>query len=153
MWLTWPLPFISFLCLEKLHGCFNSQFWCIIHLHCVAPYYPISSSWKYNPMHIRIHPAAYISSTIINKNYWSGPIGSHTCWCHRTGLILFDRWCGTSNHEPFSCSPFPHFSIPVSPVAVNLSIVCPKNLVLELGKIFWMFSDKAYSYLPVLQCN
>lgn len=59
----------------------------------------LSSSWKYIPIHIRIHPATYISSTIINKNYWSGPTGSHTCWCHKTGLILFDRWRGTSNHE------------------------------------------------------
>lgn len=91
----WNIPF---LCLQKdfclFLGVFCSTIWVIIHMYCEALSNQLCSiclnlSRELSPLHLGIHPAASISSQLINKHQWSGSTGSHmyTC-CHIASTML-----------------------------------------------------------------
>lgn len=108
----------------------------------------LNVSRYYSPTHVRIHPAASISSDITNEHKRANSTGSHTGPCHNTASPMFDRWRGMlwlMSHF----FPSPHFSLLISMVQVYLSLICPKNLGPELGSHFQAKSNLACLFFTV----
>lgn len=75
---------VTFLCLEKLLGCFCSLLWLSIHLHCELQSYQFCSICLNLSREYR--PATSIIN--INKHHWHGSTGSHnTAHAHAITLL------------------------------------------------------------------
>ncbi len=89
--------------------------WVIVHLHCEAPSMSSEAFAEYEqiilPKHFRIHPAAFVSSHIINKYKRTSSTGSHTCPRHDTTTTML-HWWGGMLRIMSSSFPSPYSSLP-----------------------------------------
>ncbi len=98
---------------------------------CTVKRRPMSSEafgwiWADNiaPKHFRIHPAAFVSSHIINKYKRTSSTGSHTCPRHDTTTTML-HWWGGMLRIMSSSFPSPYSSLPITLVQVDLGLICP----------------------------
>lgn len=114
--------FKIFFPIGKILGFFHSMFMVIVDLHCEVPSYQFCSTWlklskKWSRIHLRIHPAALISSHIIIKNQSYMLIITLPPPCFRCALLQIMSGF-------FSMHFSSHLFWPSCSWVVELSVVC-----------------------------
>ena len=122
-WLTWPLHNIPLLWLKKtlwllsqyVSGHCPSALWSAVQwvLKHLAEYEQII-------LPETLHPAAFVSSHMINKYKGTSSIGSHTCPHHDTTTTML-HWWGGMFWIMSSSFPSPYSSLPIIPSLIFVS--------------------------------
>lgn len=79
--------------------------------------------------------------SLLNESELKATICSHTYPCHNTASTIFNRWCDMLWFM-IPSFPSPHPSLPILLVHVNLGFNCIKNLVPELGRVFFFTKER-----------